>query len=211
MSGSIDSARRGRRLAAPACLAATLILGGCATAPSMTTPALSWAERRAVLQNAGEFALTGRVAVNAGGEGFNASMRWQQQGDLSLVSLDGPLGVGGARIETDGTQLSLTTSRGESMQGEEARAEIEKRIGFPLPLDSLRYWVRGVPAPASEASENLDATAQRLAGLEQNGWRIAYDDYTNRGVTNDELRELPRLLTAERAGTRVRVVIDRWE
>lgn len=190
---------------------AASILAGCATAPRPVTPDLSWDQRRSILQAANDFALSGRVAVNAAGEGFNASMRWEQQGDLSLVSLDGPLGVGGALIETDGETLSLTTSRGESLQGEQARAEIEKRIGFPLPLDSLRYWVRGVPAPGDVVSENVDPEAQRLAALEQDGWRIAYDDYTDRGVAGEAVRTLPRRLTAEREGTRVRVVIDRWE
>ena len=45
--------------------------------------------------------------------------------------------------------------------------------GFDPPLDSLRYWVLGVPEPGHPAQESLDAL-QRLASLEQDGWQIQY-------------------------------------
>ena len=46
-----------------------------------------------------------------------------------------------------------------------------------LPLPSLRYWVLGVPDPAGPAQESLDPVQQHLAGLTQDGWRIAYGEY----------------------------------
>lgn len=187
-----------------AALLIAMLLSACVTTPRVTAPAESWPERRAQLQSDATFELAGRAAVNAQGQGFNASLRWTQEGPRSTVSLDGPLGVGGAVIETDGRTISLATSR-ERVEGDAARAAMESRLGFQLPLAELRYWVRGVPAPEMEASEALDPASQLLSALDQSGWHIDYTEY----VATDSGR-LPRRLTATREGTRVKLVVDRW-
>jgi outer membrane lipoprotein LolB len=176
---------------------------GCPTMPQRPEPQ-SWDARRTELQSRDSFALAGRVAVAAGREGFNARLRWQQSGATSELALEGPLGAGGVRILSDGSQLEVHTSRGEALDAEAARAELERRIGFEPPLASLRYWVLGVPDPASPAVEVLDAEA-RLASLEQSGWRIAYDEYA---VV--EGRWLPRRLTLQNGDVRVRLLVDNW-
>lgn len=181
-------------------------LAACASAPPLPeSPAMPWAERRAALQEQAHFGLSGRVAVNSAGTGFNASLRWQQQGELSQVSLEGPLGVGGAQIEVADGHFDLRTSRGEHLEGDAARAALEQRLGFPLPLAELRYWVRGVPAPGAAADEVVDEARQRLTRLVQQGWEIAYGEYLEA-----EAGSLPRRVVAQRGDTRVRVVVDRW-
>lgn len=184
---------------------AAISLAACVTTPKVASPGASWPERRAQLQSDASYSLGGRAAVSAQGQGFNASLRWIQDGPRSTVSLDGPLGVGGAVIETDGRDISLVTPR-ERVEGDAARIAMEERLGFTLPLAELRYWVRGVPAPDMEAAESLDPDSQTLTALDQNGWHIDYLEYT----ATDSGR-LPRRLTAIRDGTRVKLVIDRWD
>ncbi len=182
------------------------LAAACVSAPVREAVPMPWPERRAALQADDAFALNGRVAISApGGSGVNATLRWQQEGDLSRVSLDGPLGIGGAQVELRGDHLELRTSRGEELQGDAARAELERRVGFALPLVALRYWVRGVPAPAEAAEEVVDETHQRLTRLVQDGWAIDYPAYLD-GATID----LPRRLSARRGETRVQLVVDRW-
>lgn len=192
------------RLVAAAFAAA--LLAGCAGAPLREAVPVPWPERRAALQADDDFALTGRVAISASGAGLNASLRWRQEGDVSHVSLDGPLGVGGAEVEVHGERIDLRTSRGEHLEDGAARAELERRLGFPLPLAALRYWVRGVPAPGEAADEVVDEAHQRLASLAQDGWQVRYADYMGAAAG-----DLPRRLSAERGDTRVRLVIDRWQ
>ena len=81
------------------------------------------------------------------GQGFSASLRYQQSLGSSNLALDGPLGIGGLRVELDGEDISIATSRGEKLDGEAARAELERRLGFALPLAELRWWLLGIPAP----------------------------------------------------------------
>jgi outer membrane lipoprotein LolB len=193
------------RMRAAAFVACAALLVGCPSLPQrQPVEPQSWDARRAELQARQSFSLTGRVAVAAGQEGFNARMRWQQSGAASDVSLEGPLGAGGVRITSDGGELHVATSRGEQLDAEAARTEISRRIGFEPPLDSLRYWMLGVPDPASPAKEVLDGEA-RLASLEQDGWRIEYDAYA--AVDG---RWLPRRLTLNRDDVRVRLLVDRW-
>jgi outer membrane biogenesis lipoprotein LolB len=53
-----------------------------------------------------------------------------------------------------------------------------KRLGVRLPVNGLRYWVRGLPEPGSTPGQT-DADG-RLTRLEQNGWVIEYPAYANR-------------------------------
>ena len=77
--------------------------------------------------------------------------------------------------------------------------------GFDPPLGSLRYWIQGVPDPASPAKEKVDPQQQRLQSLEQDGWQIDYTGYMPSGGVS-----LPAKLTLQRAGVRVRLVVDGW-
>ena len=188
-----------------------VMLASCRTVPVHETPAgpgpgqtQSWEVRRPQLQARERFALKGRVAVATGSDGFNARLRWTQDGKQTHMSLDGPLGAGGVQVTSDGSAVSIVTSRGDRLENDAARAELTNRLGFDPPIDSLRYWVLGVPEPGRPAQESLDAL-QRLASLEQDGWQIQYTDYMLVGG-----EWLPSKLTVQRQGVRLRLVVDGW-
>jgi outer membrane lipoprotein LolB len=181
-------------------------VAGCRTTPAQQTTAESWQARRPQLQARAHFVLSGRVAVATGNEGFNANLRWVQDGPRSQVTLEGPLGVGGAQISASGDELHLLTSRGEEMQSDAAHAALAQRLGFDPPISSLRYWVLGVPDPAQPATEALDPTQQRLSQLTQSGWHIDYNAYTSASG-----EPLPARLTLERDAVRVRLLVDNWQ
>ncbi len=183
-----------------------VMLASCRTVPVRETPSQtqSWEVRRPQLQARDRFELKGRVAVAAGNDGFNARLRWTQEGKQTRMSLDGPLGAGGVQVTSNGTDVSIVTSRGERLQNDTARAELAKRLGFDPPLDSLRYWVLGVPEPGHPAQESLDPQ-QRLATLQQDGWQIQYTGYMAVGG-----EWLPSKLTLQREGVRLRLVVDGW-
>lgn len=202
-----------RRLRILSALALSLTFVGCASVPRSASvssmPPSSWAERRAVLQGAAEFDLAGRLAVAIGEEGYSATLRWHQRSASAAVELDGPLGLGGLRLNWDGDRFDLRGSDGRRWSGDLARAEFERRLGAPLPFVSLRYWLLGVPDPSAPAAEQLAADGQRLAGFEQAGWRIQIRQYAPLGAS---AWELPGRLEIARdeANLRVRLLVDRW-
>ena len=193
-------------LALSLALAVAVLLAGCVTAQRKpAVPQLPWPERRARLQALDPYELAGRVAVAAGSDAFNAHLTWKQQGARSTVELNGPLGIGGMHVVADGETLDVRTSKGERLASDEARAELEDKLGFEPPLTSLRYWLLGVPDPASPATEMVGAD-QHLASLIQDGWQITYPDYLEANGYS-----LPRRLTLRRGDVRVRLVVDRWQ
>ena len=189
-------------------IVAVAVVAGCRTAPPIQQPtagAQPWDVTRPALQARDHFQLKGRVAVAAGKDGFNASLRWIQAGGTSQVSLEGPLGAGGVQITSNGDSLNIVTAHGDHLDSDAAHAELGARLGFDPPLASLRYWIQGVPDPASPAKEKVDPQQQRLQSLEQGGWQI---DYT--GYMPGSGASLPAKITLQRAGVRVRLVVDGW-
>ncbi len=193
-------------LAWGAAAAALVALAGCRTVPVPAPAAAPWDTRRPALQGREHFELKGRVAVAAGSQGFNARLRWAQEGSRAQVALEGPLGTGAVHIDAEGSDLDIVTASGARLTSDAARAELSARLGFDPPLASLRYWILGVPDPASPADETLDPARQRLTRLEQDGWRIDYGSYVAVGS-----EWLPARLTLERADVRVKLLVDDWQ
>ena len=186
--------------------AAMLALAGCRAVPLPAPTAPPWDTRRPQLQAREHFELKGRVAVAAGAQGFNARLRWAQDGERAQVALEGPLGAGAVHIDAAGSDLDIVTASGARLTSDAARAELSARLGFEPPLASLRYWILGVPDPATPADETLDAAHQHLTRLEQDGWRIDYDSYVAVGS-----EWLPARLTLERSDVRVKLLVDDWQ
>ncbi len=181
------------------------LLGGCVTPPQRRQPeALPWPQSRAQLQALAGFELRGRLGVKAGTEGFSAGLDWQQAGARSTVVLEGPLGVGGVHIVSEGATLTVRNARGQLLDSDAARDELVAKLGFEPPIGSLRYWVLGVPDPSRPATETL-GPEQRLSELQQDGWHVAYTAYMPASVG-----WLPQKLTLDRGTVRVRVVVESW-
>jgi outer membrane lipoprotein LolB len=194
-----------------ALLGALWWLSACQTVPRPLTPSVvpeqvvaGWPARRLQLQARAQFTAQGRIGVVAGSDGFNGHLRWVQDGTRSTVSLDGPLGVGGVRIVADVGMLTVTNPSGEAFDSQAAHDALVRRLGFEPPLDSLRYWLQGVPDPATVSAESLSAQGY-LGTLTQSGWSVTFSDYMQ---TPDGT--LPRKMTVARDTVRVKLVIEAW-
>ena len=197
------------RVALGAVLVALGLLAGCRTAPpaAIVGPGADapWPQQRAALEKLQRYSLNGRVAVAANGQGFSASLRYQQMPRSSNLALDGPLGIGGLRVVLEGEDLQIATSRGEKLDGDAARAELERRLGFALPLAELRWWLLGIPAPG-ETAVNQDFGTGEIHDFVQAGWRVSINSRAaGLGFS------LPQRLTAEREGARLKLLVERWQ
>ena len=104
------------------------------------------------------------------------------------------------------TDYMVRTSDGQVMSAADAESLLQQQMGWRLPLHNLRYWVRGIPVPATHKMPQLafDETG-RLARLRQAHWEISYPAYRQ---TNG--LELPRKVFLENSEFNVRLVIDNW-
>jgi outer membrane lipoprotein LolB len=197
-----------------ACALVVVALASCRTAPprgAIPGPGADapWAEQRAALADFDRYALNGRVAVAANGQGFSASLRYQQMSERVQLSLDGPLGIGGLRVDAEGDDLEIASSRGDRFDGPAARAELERRLGFALPLREMRWWLLGVPAPGDAAVNAADDG--EIRDFTQAGWRVSINSRVpGLGFS------LPQRLTAERMEeggerARLKLLVERWQ
>jgi outer membrane lipoprotein LolB len=191
-----------------ACVLVAVMLASCRTPPprAIIGPGADapWPEQRAALEKLDRYGLDGRVAVAANGQGFSASLRYTQLAQRTRFSLEGPLGIGGLRAEVEGDRLQVATSRGDRLDGPDARAELERRLGFALPLDELRWWLLGIPAPGEAAINAADDG--EIRDFTQAGWRVTVNSRVpGLGFS------LPHRLTAEREGARLKLLVERWQ
>jgi outer membrane lipoprotein LolB len=185
-------------------LVATLVgLAGCQTLPARPAMAPD-AAARAAISALPAWQATGRVAVRAGDEGFSASFDWREAEGHGELGVRGPFGAGAVRISRSDERIRIESGAAPpldvSWPFEALEPELVARLGFPLPLDPLRYWVLGVPAPAPPA----DGAG---SDFRQDGWHVSVSDYVSVAGSPGPL---PARLTLSRDTTRIRVVVDRW-
>jgi outer membrane lipoprotein LolB len=182
-----------------------LVIGGCATQRSIDLPSMpDWATRSAVLHDITRWEFHGRIGVSSGDEGFNGNLWWWQRDDDFRASIGGPLGAGTVRITGFGSKFTITDKDGTEVEIRDAETELQAMYGWTIPVDSLRFWALGIPDPQQPASMEFDGDGL-LTTLEQQGWRVAIDQYRQAGG-----QAMPRRLTARSDQGKVVLVIDDW-
>ena len=187
-------------------IAAVLALfAGCATRKGTELPDLGdWERRQYLLGQIDDWEFQGRIGVVAGDAGFNASLRWAQDGEGFEATVAGPLGIGTVRLAGDGRRVTLTDKDGETTVLEDAETDLYVRYGWTIPVQSLRYWALGIPDPALPADTEFDGDGL-LASLRQGGWTVAITRYGEGGG-----QPMPTRLSAAGEQTRVKLVIHKW-
>ncbi|MES1929589.1 outer membrane lipoprotein LolB [Salinisphaera dokdonensis CL-ES53] len=186
------------------------VLSGCAIIrkPAETEPgvvnASAWAEHKEELADFSVWSLQGRVAT---GQllGWTGNLSWRQQGEEFDVRLSGPLGAGGFRAMGALEEEVVIQTRDERYVTEEPDALVERTLGWTFPLEPLRFWARGLPAPGDYERISVDEQGRMIA-LEQQGWALSFPDY----IEPEGAPAVPRRIVLDNGETRIRLVVDRW-
>ena len=179
-------------------LLAVLLLAGCAS-----TPAPQSGQSASSLV---DWQLNGRVSLTRGEEGWHASLHWQDQADGYFLKIAGPLGQGGFQLSGDSLGVVLVDADGNTFAARDADTLLQQVAGWQLPVTGLRYWIRGLPAPAAGAAQERHDESGQLDQLTQSGWIIKYDRYQLvNGIS------LPGKLQLLHDDVSVRIVVDKWE
>ncbi|HEU4652992.1 MAG TPA: lipoprotein insertase outer membrane protein LolB [Steroidobacteraceae bacterium] len=191
------------RALAPVIAAFVALLSGCAHQPTLPTGPIP-----ADLSQLERWQAHGRIAVSGPENGGSGSFNWQQQRDRSDIAIHGPIGIGSVNLKLHGNandpKVELRTTKGEVFEGDMAWRELEARLGAPVPAGYLRYWMLGLPAPGEY--QWLSQDPQGSATLEQSGWQIEYQQYSD-----DPGARVPKRIRAANGLARVRIVIDSWQ
>ena len=192
------------KLTALVILLGAVLVSACAVAPTAGPPGERWELRRAALASLQDWSLVGNMGVLTEQQGWHASFQWSQEGQRYRIDLIGPFGQGQVRIEGDGQGVRVRTAAGQVLTAADPEQLLEDAVGVRIPVDGLRYWVRGLPDP-HRRSVLADDGLGRLTRLEQGGWVVEYPRYMPVAAL-----ELPAQIRARKGDLNVKIVIQQW-
>jgi len=128
-----------------------------------------------------EFSLHGRIGVQTNSKGFSGSLQWQHSSTGDDINLYSPLGSQVASITRTTEQVTLQDSSGKRFSAADAETLTQETLGWKLPLTGLADWSIGRPSqgPVQKSVWNEQGL---LTNLEQDGWKIEYDNYKQQGA-----------------------------
>ncbi|MFI4925564.1 MAG: lipoprotein insertase outer membrane protein LolB [Vicinamibacteria bacterium] len=178
-----------------AIMVGALALGACATVP----PSAPTGAPEPVVD--APFDLSGRLSAKRGSEGAAANFDWMHEPGRDAIALSTPMGTTLARLERDASGATLIRPDRPPERASDVSTLADRVLALPLPVESLAWWIRGVPHPGSAHAMERDASG-RASVLRQDGWAIVYS------YAEGERR--PRVVIASYPELEVRVVVDAW-
>jgi len=162
---------------------ALTLLTACVTTPDtaqdISNVNRAWTLRQQTLGAVQGFEALGRIAVK--GSGLSGSLRWQQDGEHFTLRVAGPFGAGALSVRGTPAEVAIKGKDIDLITTEPAKV-LAERTGWRLPLDSLRWWALGLPAPQAQAQAQAQAhivldDKGRAEQITQADWVLRYSDY----------------------------------
>lgn len=201
--------RSSLRLRRPGALLAALLLAACAAVPppdrAQRDRAPLYEQRLERLREVDDWSLEGRLAINDSRDGGSGQLRWQQRDGSSRMDFRGALGRGAWRLQADPAGAELEFADGRLHRAESVDALVRAEVGWPVPVESLAWWIRGLAAPGPVQQRVLDEQG-RLSELRQGDWNIEFGRYGSVGDVS-----MPMRITARQDERTVKLAIRKWQ
>lgn len=177
-----------------------LMLVGCASVPVVHERGAEWSR----LGQVKVWAMKGRISFRQNKSGWHGMIDWYHDQSLDEIKIAGPVGQGAFVIRSKGKSVEIQHADGRVEQAKAPGELIRKQLGFSIPLQSMRWWVLGLPIEGKPFQIIDDGAG--LASFRQNGWVVSQSDFRLfEGVV------IPRRLNIENDSLSLTLVIDRWQ
>lgn len=180
-----------------------LLANGCARQPLSPVEDFERYQRR--LAAIDHWELRGKMNLRAPGDSQTVRIRWDNQGDNYAIRLSGALGMGATWIRGNEQKVRLEQSGEEPVVAVSAEDLVYNQLGREIPINELRYWLRGLPAPSPRPKQTRFAPEGVLAYLEQSGWSLKFSDHHLVGSWN-----LPGKILASRDDLKLTLLVSEW-
>ncbi|AGJ85449.1 outer-membrane lipoprotein LolB [Raoultella ornithinolytica] len=190
---------------------ASLVLTACTLTapkgPGKSPDSPQWRQHQQDVRNLSQYQTRGAFAYLSDEQKVYARFFWQQTGqDRYRLLLTNPLGSTELSLTAQPGSVTLIDNKGQTYTATDAEEMIGRLTGMPIPLNSLRQWIVGLPGDATDYS--LD-DKYRLSELNytQNGktWHVTYGGYTS-----DTQPSLPANMELNNGSQRIKLKMDNW-
>ena len=178
-----------------------ILLAGCASKSPLK---LIDSNQAPPLSQLNHWQLEARVAIQTPEDNVTASLDWQNnKGDFDF-HMSGAFGVTLAHLIQDKQQASLDIPDHETMFHSNAQTLLESALGWDFPIESLAYWVKGLPSGTTGEMITRDELG-RISKIELGYWQINITKYRKfQGF------DLPKMIKAQHPNMSLKVVTKKW-
>lgn len=151
-----------------------------------------------------QWQLAGRVSLDDGEDGGSGKLKWVVNPDSSQLDFFAAMGRGAWHLEMSDDLVTMTDAQGVHT-APDVQTLLQQQLGWPVPVEALQYWARGLYAPGPVQHSKIDSQGL-LTDLQQFGWQIEFNRY-------DDVAEemLPVRLEARHGQYRVKMAISSWQ
>ena len=190
---------------------ASLVLTACAInapkGPCNSPDSPQWRQHQQDVRNLNQFQTRGAFAYLSDEQKVYARFFWQQTGqDRYRLLLTNPLGSTELSLTAQPGNVQLIDNKGQTYTATDAEEMIGRLTGMPIPLNSLRQWIIGLPGEATDYSLD-DQYRLRELNYTQNGktWHVTWGGYTS-----DTKPSLPANMELNDGSQRIKLKMDNW-
>ncbi|MBV8041256.1 lipoprotein insertase outer membrane protein LolB [Pluralibacter sp.] len=190
---------------------AALVLTACSInapkGPGKSPDSPQWRQHQQDVRNLSQYQTRGAFAFISDQQKVYARFFWQQTGqDTWRLLLTNPLGSTELELNAKPGSVELVDNKGQHYTATDAEEMIGKLTGMPIPLNSLRQWILGLPSHATDYT--LD-DQYRLSTLNytQDGktWKVVYGGYDSTTKPS-----LPSNMELTEGSERIKLKMDNW-
>lgn len=186
-------------------LLALALLPGCAVFRGESTPVPRSDVARESLYALKVWRMDGRIGVQTAHDAWQANLYWEHDPNQDRLRISGPLSQGMVSIVLQKDLIYINEGNGVTQLSRDPDAALRERLGFTVPLSSLRSWILGVPDPA-QGYVPLSAGEGTPGGFRQSGWVVSLDQLMSAGS-----HSVPRKLRVQGLGIKLKIIADTWE
>ncbi|MFW0767150.1 lipoprotein insertase outer membrane protein LolB [Trabulsiella odontotermitis] len=190
---------------------AALVLTACTInapkGPGKSPDSPQWRQHEQQVRQLNQYQTRGAFAYLSDEQKVYARFFWQQTGqERYRLLLTNPLGSTELELNAQPGSVELVDNKGQHYTDTNAEEMIAKLTGMPIPLNSLRQWILGLPGDATDYT--LDEQ-YRLSTLNyrQNGknWKVTYSSYDSKTQP-----ALPSNMELTDGSQRIKLKMDNW-
>jgi len=182
-------------------LLGVLLLGACSQYSTQEIPASTVSDKPIPTQ----WQIKGKLGIRSEVGNGSLSLNWQQDDDEYIIYTQAPLGQGAATLQGNSNRIVITQSNKTPVTSFAPRLLVQETFGWDLPINGLKYWVKGTASPDSPIIQEEYDELGNLISLQQSGWSLSFSRYQR---VQDWA--LPNRIRATRDDLRLTLIIRDW-